>query len=118
MLSSETMGNSFSYRSLFLRAPLRLPAHLIQLLVGSQSETEIVGARVGNVGGDTGDLADDDEIVFLGLVIDCPIEREGVDEIVVEARGLRPIDSGKFSGGSDRPVAVFTDETQRLERRP
>src|SRR6266478_7091089 len=93
----------------------RLPPCSIQLLVGVHSKAEIVATSVGDVVGDTSDLADDDEVVSLGLFIDSPVKREGVDEVVVDARGLGAVDPREFYHGGDGALAILAHTTQRLE---
>ena len=74
----------------------RLPPRSIQLLVSVHGKAKIVATSVGDVVGDARDLTDDDEVVFLDFFIDSPVKREGVNEVVVDARGLGAIDPRKF----------------------
>src|SRR4029453_24403 len=80
-----------------------LPPRSIQLLVSGHSKAKIVATSVGDVVGDARDLTDDDEVVSLDFFIDSPVKREGVNEVVVNARGQRADAPGEFHlGGAAR----------------
>src|SRR6266850_459434 len=93
----------------------RLPPCSIQLLVSVHSKAEIVATSVGDVVGDARDLTDDDEVVSLDFFIDGPVKREGVNEVIVDARGLGAVDPREFHHGGDGALAILTHTTQRLE---
>jgi hypothetical protein len=102
-------------RGIMTRLPLisicrvsRLPTRSVQLLVGITSEAEVVTVSVRNVVGDTRDLTDDHEIVFLGFFINSSVNRESIDKIVVDARALGAIYAGEFHHGSDGSFAILT----------
>ena len=87
---SDFYDSTFSYFLSFRFS--RLPPRSVQLLVSVHSKAKIVTTSVGDVIGDARDLTDDDEVVSLGFFIDSPVKREGVNEVVVDARGLGAVD--------------------------
>src|SRR5262245_15626503 len=109
VFSSRESLSTFSY---FLFVTFSgLPPRSVQLLVGLPGEAEVVAASVGNIVGDSRDLTDDDEVVSLGFVINSPVKREGVDEVVVDTPRLRAIHTGELHHGGDGSLAILTHAT-------
>src|SRR5262245_22425264 len=89
----------------------RPPPRSIQLLVDLPGEAEVIAASVGNIVSDSRDLTDDDEIVSLGFVINSPVKREDVDEVVVDTPRLRAIHTKELHRGGDNSLAILTHAT-------
>src|SRR5688572_15035985 len=87
-------------------AKLRLPANLVQLLIGLQGKAEVVSPCVRQRFVGAGDLADDVEIISLCFIVDDAVARECANDVIVDAGRLLARYAGEFHHGVDRALLV------------